>query len=314
MAGAMVAALLWLPVLSLTAPPANAQTTVKNRQTALSSAARTSSGNSGTFIIGQDDHVIAFLTVTATTGGTLDVKLQDSPDSGTTWYDLTGTSFAQVTSGSSSQTVFATRVPSDRVRVNYTVAGGGFTFAVHFISYKGSPTIVSSTDANASNLTAGAIPLARIVDLTNTQVSATAAIAASKLAEDAVRTATVTVATGSVLTLNATPVSLIAAPGAGKAIVVDGIVAKIVFNSVAYTGGNALEFRYTNGSGAKVTADIASSFINSASGTTYASVAGVTTSLAPVVNAAVVVFVPVADPGAGNSPIVFTVRYHVVTP
>lgn len=308
----------------------------KNLQQALSSASRSSSSTSSTFDIADDDHLVAFLTVTAATGSTLDVKFQDSPDGGTTWFDLTGASFAQVTSGSSSQTIYATRVPARKIRVSYTIAGGAFTFHVEFMSYKASLNIVSSTDANAANLTSGTLPLARLVDITNTQMSASAAvaysklaltgsivnadlsssaaIAASKLATDVVQTTSVTVATGSVLTLNATPVQLVAAPGAGKAIIIDGIVAKLVFNSIAYTGSNALEFRYTDGSGAKVTADIAASFINSASGTNYASVAGVTTALTPVANAAVVVRVPTADPGAGNSPIVFTIRYHVVTP
>lgn len=128
------------------------------------------------------------------------------------------------------------------------------------------------------------------------------------------QTVQVTVPTASVLLLNTTPYTLVAAPGAGKIIAVDEIVAKIVFNSIAYTGANALEFRYTDGSGAKVSADIASTFINTASGTAYASVKGVVTALTPVANAALVVRVPTADPAAGNSAIVFTVKFRTLTP
>jgi hypothetical protein len=179
--------------------------------------------------------------------------------------------------------------------VNYTIAGGGFTFHVETLTYRGSPTIVSSTDANASNLTSGTLPTLR-------------------MSEDVARTTSVTVPTASVLTLNTTPYTLISAPGAGKIVLVDEITCKLIFNSVAYTGSNALEFRYTNGSGAKVTADLASAFLDSASGTNYASVKSVVTALTPVANAAVVVFVPTANPGAGNSDLVFTIKYRVVTP
>jgi len=124
----------------------------------------------------------------------------------------------------------------------------------------------------------------------------------------------VTIPTAQVLTLNGTPRSLVAAPGAGKIVLIEEITCKLVFNSVAYTGSNALEFRYTNGSGAKVTADIAAAFLNSASGTNYGTVKGVVTALTPVANAAVVVFVPTADPGAGDSGLVFTIKYRIVTP
>ncbi|HEX8184409.1 MAG TPA: hypothetical protein VF747_06650 [Blastocatellia bacterium] len=339
MVGAVVAALLWLPLLSLAPASVYAQT-AKNVQVAFASAARTASANSSPFSVGDADHLVAFLSVTAGTGTTptLDVKAQDSPDGGTTWFDLTGMSFAQVTGSTSSQTVYATRTFSPKIRFVATIGGTtpSFTFSVHFISYKGNPIVVATSDANASNLTSGTIPLARIVDLTNTQVSGSAAIAYSKLsltgsivnadlsssaaiasgklAEDVARTASVTIPTAQVLTLNATPRTLVAAPGAGKITLIDEITCKLVFNSVAYTGSNALEFRYTNGSGAKVTADISSSFLNSASGTNYSSVKGVTTALTPVANAAVVVFVPTADPGAGNSDLVFTIKYRIITP
>lgn len=290
-----ILSLLGLPaILSGSAGVAQAQT-VKTVKQPLTSAARTTSGQSGTFTIPNDDHLVAFLTVTATTGGTLNVTIEDSPDSGNTWFTLTGCTFAQVSSGSSSQTVYATRVPNNILRVNYTIAGGGFTFHVETMSYKGSPAIVSSTDANASNLTTGTLPTLR-------------------LSADVARTVSVTVPTASVLTLNTTPYTLISAPGAGNIILIDEITCKLVFNSVAYTGSNNLEFRYTNGSGAKVTADLASSFLNSSSGTNYATVKSIVTALTPVANAAIVVFVPTANPGAGNSDLVFSIKYRIVTP
>jgi hypothetical protein len=143
---------------------------------------------------------------------------------------------------------------------------------------------------------------------------ATGTVTTTLLAEDVARTASVTVPTASVLTLNTTPYTLVAAPGAGKIILVDEITCKLVFNSVAYTGSNALELRYTNGSGAKVTADLASSFLNSSSGTNYATVKSVVTALTPVANSPIVLFVPTANPGVGNSDLVFKIKYRIVTP
>lgn len=121
----------------------------------------------------------------------------------------------------------------------------------------------------------------------------------------------VSLTTAQVLALNTTPVSLISAPGAGKYISIDEIVVKNTFNSIAYTGANALEIRYTDGSGVKLTGDIPAAFINAAA-TRVDKVVGVTTAVA-VANAAVVAFVPTANPGAGNSPLTFDILYRVVS-
>jgi hypothetical protein len=121
--------------------------------------------------------------------------------------------------------------------------------------------------------------------------------------------ASVTLTPTQVKALHTTPVQLVAAPGAGIVALVHQITFAATFGSVAYTGANALEFRYTNASGAKVTADIAAATLNFASGTRLATVAGVTTELTPVANAAIVVGVPTANPAAGDSPITFLVHY-----
>jgi len=276
-------------------PQTQASPYQKNLQQPVASAARTSTVTSSTYDIGDDDSFVAWQTVTATIGGTLAGKFQTSPDSGTTWYDLPGANFSTVSSGTDSQSVAATQVPAKKIRYVGTIAGGGFTHHVEFMSYKAGLRIVSSTDANASNLTSGTIPTLR-------------------LSQDIARTASVTIPTASVLDLHDTPYTLVAAQGAGTLVLVDEVTVKLVFNSVAYTGSNALEIRYTDGSGAKATADIAAAFVNSASGTNYVSVKGVVTSLTPVANAGIVAVVPVADPGAGNSALVVTVKYRVVTP
>lgn len=131
--------------------------------------------------------------------------------------------------------------------------------------------------------------------------------------------ATITLTSAQILALNTTPIKLIPAPntlttagGIASVIIVEGITVKNTFNSIAYTGINNLEFRYTDGSGVKVTADIASTFINSAS-TAYNHVAGIITSFTPATNAPIVVVVPTANPGAGNGNLTFLIKYRIIS-
>lgn len=140
-----------------------------------------------------------------------------------------------------------------------------------------------------------------------------ASVGVTQLATDALGEATVTLTASQVKALNGTPITLVAAPGASSYIVVDEIRHKLTYGSIQFTGSNNLEFRYTNGSGAKVTADIAFATLNAAA-TNYRVLKPVTTELTPVLNAPIVVYVPSANPGAGDSTITYVVRYHIVTP
>lgn len=124
---------------------------------------------------------------------------------------------------------------------------------------------------------------------------------------------TVSLTDTQVKALFTTPITLISAPGSGKVVLVHGILFSSTYNSAAYAGSNALEFRYTDASGAKVTADIANTTLNFSSGTRYAYVAGVTSELQSLANAQIVVCVPTANPTAGNSVVKFTVVYSIVT-
>ncbi len=128
------------------------------------------------------------------------------------------------------------------------------------------------------------------------------------------RVAAVSLTSAQIKALNATPIALVAAPGAGKLIIVDEVLLKMSFLTAAYTGSNNLEIRYTDGSGAKATADFdKTAFLNIASGTAYQVSKGVVTALIPVANAAIVAVVPTADPAAGSGTISGFVRYHTVT-
>lgn len=122
----------------------------------------------------------------------------------------------------------------------------------------------------------------------------------------------VTLTSAQISATHTTPIVLVPASGNNTFNIAESIDAKIVFNSTQYTGSNNLEFRYTNGSGTKVTADMGSAFINS-SFTSYDHVAGVVTELTPTTNAPIVVSVPSANPAAGNSTMIFTIKYRIIT-
>jgi hypothetical protein len=125
-----------------------------------------------------------------------------------------------------------------------------------------------------------------------------------------------------ILALKDTPVTLLPAIGQNltsatslnTALIVHGISAKIYAGAVAYTGANALEFRYTNASGAKVTADIPNTFINTTASTTaWAHAAGIITAFTPVPAKPIVVCVPTANPATGNGRIIISVYYRAVS-
>jgi hypothetical protein len=136
---ALAVALVLMPMLAL---PASAQTPSSPKQVyqPFASAARTASANSSAQDVGNADTLVLYLSVTAGTGTspTLDVKMQDSPDGGTTWFDIAGTAVTQVTGSSSSQVTSATRKFAKKLRCLVTIGGTtpSFTFAVTYMVYK----------------------------------------------------------------------------------------------------------------------------------------------------------------------------------
>lgn len=143
---------------------------------------------------------------------------------------------------------------------------------------------------------------------------AAASVTSAKMAEDLVRTVQVTLSSANILAMRTTPVTLIAAPGAGKIVIVESILLKMVTTATQYANGGAVEFRYTDGSGAKVTADIAAAVITAGAGTSYTKVEGIEASMTPVANAAVVITNATAVFITGTGAGVLTIKYRVVTP
>lgn len=130
-------------------------------------------------------------------------------------------------------------------------------------------------------------------------------------ATEEIITRTVKLPTAWILTSFTTPLTLIPAPGAGKAIRLMDLTAVMDYNSAAYASNTTFEVRYTDWSGTKVTADISS--LLAATSDTYINVWGIEAQLALTANAAVVIRTATGNPTAGNSDIYVTVVYRVVS-
>lgn len=135
-----------------------------------------------------------------------------------------------------------------------------------------------------------------------------------------------TIATGDVLTMNATPIELIAAPGAGKAIVVDEVQFFLDFNSAAYVAaaGEDLTVEYGGGTDIAVIDNDAVALLTAAADAQWigknfaiydASVAGTGDGvlLGGFDNEAVNASIATGEVATGDSPLKYLVKYHVVT-
>jgi hypothetical protein len=125
------------------------------------------------------------------------------------------------------------------------------------------------------------------------------------------QTVTVTLTAAQIIAMGTTPVTLIAAPDAGKCTIVDNVTFKMTTTATAFTGGGAVEFRYTDASGTKVTADIAAAVITAAAGTSFTNVRGIEASLTGVANAAIVISNATAAFAAGTGTATLTIEYHI---
>jgi hypothetical protein len=136
---------------------------------------------------------------------------------------------------------------------------------------------------------------------------------APKAFRDDLRVAQVTIATGDVATLNATPVEIIAAPGAGKAILVEKAIAFLDFATAAYDGAGAgedLVLQYT--SGTAVTDAVDHDGFGNATADAKALMRGLSVLLEA--NDAVEATILSGEwyAAAGDSPVIITVWYRVV--
>lgn len=126
-----------------------------------------------------------------------------------------------------------------------------------------------------------------------------------------------TIATAAVKTLRATPVTLVAAPGATSYVDVVDCHWFLDFGTVAYdsaAAGDTLGAKYTNGSGAACLDLVAGNAIGAAAADYHALVRAVP-EVIPVINAPVVAHLDLSEwfAAAGDSPLKYELTYRIRT-
>ena len=125
-------------------------------------------------------------------------------------------------------------------------------------------------------------------------------------------TAKLTIATADVLTLNTTPIQIVAAPSAGYAIEVISASMKMVYVSATYATNTILELITAGATNRQAETQIknsASTIRRFADATTL----GSATAIQLIDNAALNVTVASGDPTAGDSEITIYVTYRIIT-
>lgn len=127
-----------------------------------------------------------------------------------------------------------------------------------------------------------------------------------------------TISTAQLLALNATPQTIVAAPGALKYLTLEHLHLWLDYNSAAYAGiaaGEDLSVKYTNGSGAEAARVETTGFLDATADAhrivrptaSISAVADVT----PVVNSPLVLCLLSGEITTGNSPLKYSVTYAV---
>jgi hypothetical protein len=171
-----------------------------------------------------------------------------------------------------------------------------------------------SGDTTISNT--GVVTIANSA-VTTAKINANA-VTFAKLDTSVLQSATVALTAAQIKALYDTPVLLVAAPGAGKMIVIDSINWDITFVSAQYTADGAIAAQYGNtvhGAGPAASATIAAATLNAVAASTELSQNEVALNVAKTAASNVAVYLSnaTADFATGDSTASLTVRYHVVT-
>lgn len=135
----------------------------------------------------------------------------------------------------------------------------------------------------------------------------------------AIQSADVTIATAAVKTLFGTPVTLVAAPGANKALLFEGAVVFMDYGTVAYDGiaaGEDISIKYENASGLEVGQCETTGFLDQATDQVRIirphHAASGNNAITPLVNKPLVMQILIDNIATGDSPIKVRTFYRVV--
>jgi hypothetical protein len=124
----------------------------------------------------------------------------------------------------------------------------------------------------------------------------------------------VEVPASAVLTLNATPFTLVPAPGAGKLTEFLGAIAMLDYAGTAYAGIAANEdlvIKYTNAAGVVVSNTLETTGFLDATSDQFRTFKAISTDLTPVPNAPLVLHLLNGEVTTGNSPLILHVSYRI---
>jgi len=124
-----------------------------------------------------------------------------------------------------------------------------------------------------------------------------------------------TLSSAQILALNATPIQAIAAPGAGKAIIVEDAQCWYDFNAAAYAGiaaGEDLALKYTDAAGAQILAVETTGFLDAVADEFRHVRPTTAAAIEPPANAAVVWHMLTGEVTTGDSPVKYRIRYRTV--
>ena len=130
------------------------------------------------------------------------------------------------------------------------------------------------------------------------------------------QTVAVDIPAAAVLALNATPVTVVPAPGAGKALILLSAALWLKFGSAAYAGiasGEDLTIKYSDANGATLATIETTGFLD-ATADAFRYVDAITSgAITPIVNAPLVLHLLAGEITTGNSPLRLRVRYRAIS-
>ncbi len=138
----------------------------------------------------------------------------------------------------------------------------------------------------------------------------------TRITDDDILLAEVTISTAELLALNGTPKTLVAAPGAGKAVIPLDLQVFLDYNSAAYAGiaaGEDLAVCYTNLSGVQTHVIETTGFLDqTADQIRHAHPLAASGGFVPVANAAIVMGLLSGEITTGDSPLKVRLKYRIV--